>query len=30
VTRILVGLPDMEDDGAFKTLEDAARGLGLI
>jgi len=30
VTRILVGLPDMEDNAAFKTLEDAAKGLGLI
>jgi probable F420-dependent oxidoreductase len=30
VNRILVGLPDMEDNSAFKNLEDAARGLGLI
>ena len=30
VKRILVGLNDMEDDGAFKTLEDAAKGMGLI
>ncbi len=30
VTRILVGLPDMEDDGAFKVLEDAAKGMGLL
>ena len=30
VGRILVGLNDMEDDGAFKTLEVAARGMGLI
>ena len=30
VNRILVGLNDMEDDGAFKTLEDAAKGMGLI
>jgi probable F420-dependent oxidoreductase len=30
VTRILVGLPDMVDDGAFKSLEDAAKGLGLM
>lgn len=30
VNRILVGLNDMEDDGAFKTLEDAARGMGLM
>ncbi|MCB2079425.1 MAG: LLM class F420-dependent oxidoreductase [Novosphingobium sp.] len=29
VKRILVGLNDMEDDGAFKTLEDAAKGMGL-
>lgn len=29
VTRILLGLNDMEDDGAFKTLEDAAKGMGL-
>ncbi len=30
VKRILVGLGDMEDDGAFRTLEDAAKGIGLI
>jgi probable F420-dependent oxidoreductase len=30
VKRILVGLNDMEDDGAFKTLEVAAKGMGLI
>jgi probable F420-dependent oxidoreductase len=30
VNRILVGLADMEDDGAFKVLEDAAKGMGLI
>lgn len=30
VGRILVGLNDMEDDGAFRTLEVAARGMGLI
>ena len=30
VGRILVGLNDMEDDGAFKTLEVAAKGMGLI
>jgi len=30
VKRILVGLPDMEDDAAFRNLEDAAKGLGLI
>ncbi|MCB2076015.1 MAG: LLM class F420-dependent oxidoreductase [Novosphingobium sp.] len=30
VNRILVGLNDMENDGAFKTLEDAAKGMGLI
>ena len=29
VKRILVGLPDMEDNSAFKNLEDAAKGLGL-
>lgn len=29
VGRILVGLPDMEDDGAFGLLEEAAKGLGL-
>jgi probable F420-dependent oxidoreductase len=29
VGRILVGLPDMEDDGAFKVLEEAAKGMGL-
>ncbi len=30
VGRILVGLNDMEDDGAFRTLEVAAKGMGLI
>lgn len=30
VKRILVGLNDMEDNGAFKVLEDAAKGMGLI
>jgi probable F420-dependent oxidoreductase len=30
VKRILVGLPDMVDDSAFKSLEDAAKGLGLL
>jgi probable F420-dependent oxidoreductase len=30
VTRILVGLPDMEDNVSFKRLEDAAKGMGLI
>lgn len=30
VTRILLGLNDMEDDSAFRTLEDAAKGMGLI
>ncbi len=30
VKRILVGLNDMEDEGAFKTLEVAAKGMGLI
>lgn len=29
VTRILVGLNDMEDQRAFRDLEQAARGLGL-
>jgi probable F420-dependent oxidoreductase len=29
VKRLLVGLPDMADDGAFKVLEEAAKGLGL-
>jgi probable F420-dependent oxidoreductase len=29
VTRLLVGLPDMEDDRAFATLEEAAVGLGV-
>ena len=29
VGRILIGLPDMEDNSAFATLEEAARGLGL-
>ena len=29
VGRILVGLPDMEDESAFDLLEEAARGLGL-
>ena len=27
--NLLVGLPDMVDEGAFKMLEDAAKGLGL-
>lgn len=30
VKRILVGLPDMENDSAFKVIEDAAKGMGLI
>ena len=30
VGRILVGLNDMENDSAFKTLEVAAKGMGLI
>jgi probable F420-dependent oxidoreductase len=30
VTRLLVGLPDMEDNASFKRLEDAAKGMGLI
>lgn len=30
VGRILVGLNDMEGDGAFRTLEVAAKGMGLI
>lgn len=30
VGRILVGLNDMESDSAFKTLEVAAKGMGLI
>jgi hypothetical protein len=29
VKRLLVGLPDMADDGAFKVLEEAAKGLGI-
>lgn len=29
VKRILVGLPDFEDDKAFKVLEEAASGLGV-
>jgi probable F420-dependent oxidoreductase len=29
VKRILVGLPDMEDEAAFGRLEEAAKGLGL-
>lgn len=29
VKRILIGLPDMEDNAAFNNLEDAAKGLGL-
>jgi probable F420-dependent oxidoreductase len=29
VTRLLVGLNDMEDDSAFVTLEEAAKGLGV-
>ncbi len=29
VSRVLVGLNDLEDDGAFGALEDAAKGLGL-
>ena len=30
VKRILVGLPDLVDDGAFKALEEVAKGLGLL
>jgi probable F420-dependent oxidoreductase len=30
VKRILVGINDMEDDSAFKAMEEAAKGLGLI
>lgn len=30
VKRILVGLPDMEDDKGFDRLEEAAKGLGLV
>lgn len=30
VGRILVGLPDMEDDASFGRIEDAAKGLGLV
>jgi len=30
VGRILVGVNDMEDDGAFKALEDVAKGMGLL
>jgi probable F420-dependent oxidoreductase len=30
VTRLLVGLPDMEDDAAFARLEEAAKGMGLL
>lgn len=29
VGRILVGLPDMEDDDAFRRIEEAAKGMGL-
>jgi probable F420-dependent oxidoreductase len=29
VGRIIVGLPDLEADKAFKTVEEAAKGLGL-
>jgi probable F420-dependent oxidoreductase len=29
VKRLLIGLSDMVDDGAFKLLEEAAKGLGL-
>jgi hypothetical protein len=29
VKRLLVGLPDMVHEGAFKMLEEAAKGLGL-
>jgi alkanesulfonate monooxygenase SsuD/methylene tetrahydromethanopterin reductase-like flavin-dependent oxidoreductase (luciferase family) len=29
VKRLLVGLPDMVDEGAFKVLDEAAKGLGL-
>lgn len=29
VGRILVGLPDMEDDASFGRIEEAAKGLGL-
>ncbi len=29
VKRILVGVNDMEDDSAFKAIEDVARGMGL-
>jgi probable F420-dependent oxidoreductase len=30
VKRILVGVNDMEDDSAFKALEDVAKGMGLL
>lgn len=30
VKRLLVGVNDMEDDGAFKALEDVAKGMGLL
>ena len=30
VTRILVGVNDMEDDSAFKALDDVAKGMGLL
>ncbi len=30
VKRILIGINDMEDDSAFKALEDVAKGMGLL
>ena len=29
VKRILVGLPDLEDDSAFGLLEEVAEGMGV-